>query len=99
MDYKSCVCRKALAHKLVEECTNVIDENKIHNEVLNTTSSDECSPCTLYVVLFAVFLTTIGIIGSVFVYFHWYLRGNDELDRKKEKERFKVNFSGQVTNY
>ena len=71
LNYKSCVCRNSLTDKLVEECTNVIDENKIYNETLNATSSDDCASCTLYVVLFAVFLTTSVIIGGVFVYFYW----------------------------
>ena len=29
--------------------------------------------CTLYIVLFAVFLVTSTVIGTVFIYFHWYL--------------------------
>ena len=36
LDYKSCVCRNSIVEKLVEECTNVVDENKIYNETLNT---------------------------------------------------------------
>ena len=67
LDSNSCVCKTSLIDKLVEECTSVINENKIYNETLNTISSNECSSCTLYVVLFAVFLTTSVIIGDVFV--------------------------------
>ena len=29
--------------------------------------------CTIYIVLFAVFLIT-SILSSVFIYFHWYLK-------------------------
>ena len=77
LDYKSCVCRNSLVDKLVEECTNVIEGNNIYNETLdviqlNTIPSDDCASCTLYVVLFAVFLTASVIIGGVFVYFYWY---------------------------
>ena len=50
LDYKNWVCRNSLVDKLFEECANVIDGNKIYNEILNTTSSDECASCTLYVV-------------------------------------------------
>ena len=53
--FKSCVCKNTLIDKLVEECTSVIDSNKIYNETLKTISSNECSSCTLYVVLFALF--------------------------------------------
>ena len=48
MDYKNCVCRNSIVDRLVEECTNVIDENKIYNETLNTISSDDCASCFIY---------------------------------------------------
>ena len=76
LDNKSCVCRNILVDKLVKECT-VIDENKIYNETLNAISSCDCASCTLYVVLFAVFLTSI-IIGSSFIYFYWYKKINNQ---------------------
>ena len=58
------MCRNSLVDKLVEECANVIDEDKIYNKTLNTTiPSDDCASCTLYVVLFAVFLTSVMIGG------------------------------------
>ena len=50
LDYKSCVFRNSLVDKLVEECTNDADGNKVYNETLNTISSDGCGSCTLYVV-------------------------------------------------
>ena len=53
-----------------------MDENKIYNNTLNEIPSNKCASCTLYVVLFAVFLTTSLIIGSVFVYFYWYPNKN-----------------------
>ena len=60
LDYKNCVCRNSLVDKLVKECTNVIDENKLYIETLNvipldTISSDDCASFTLYVALFAFF--------------------------------------------
>ena len=70
LDYKSCDCKKTLVDKLVEECTNVINENKIYNETFDVTSSNDCASCTVYVVLFVVLLATSIIIGDVFVYLH-----------------------------
>ena len=69
LDYKTCVCRNSVVGRLIEECTNVIDGNKIYNETLNvipldTIPSNDCASCTLYVVLFAVFLTASVIIGN-----------------------------------
>ena len=62
-----------LVDKLVEECTNVIDGDKVYNETLNATiQSDDCASCTIYVVLFAVFLTTSVIISGAFVCFYCY---------------------------
>ena len=77
------MCRNSIVDKLVEECTNAIDENKIYNESLNvipldTISSDDCASCTPYVVLFAVFLTTSVIIDSSFIYFHWYSKRKND---------------------
>ena len=41
LDYKNCVCRKGIVDRLVEECTNVFDENKICNETFNTIPSND----------------------------------------------------------
>ena len=61
--YKSCVCRNSLVNKLVEECTNVIDGDKIYNKTLTVSSSNDCASCTPYVVFFAVLLSTSVIIA------------------------------------
>ena len=38
-------------------------------------SSYNCSSCTVYTVLFRIFLTiNVGGIGAYFVYFHGYLK-------------------------
>ena len=76
LDYKSCVCRNSLVDKLVEECTSVIDENKIYNKTLTVTSSNDCASCTPYVALFTVFLSTSVIISGAFVYFYCYKISN-----------------------
>ena len=83
LDYKSCVCRNRVVDRLIEECINVIHENKTYNETLsiaplNTISSDDCASCTLYVVLIAVFLTKSVIIGGVFVYFYYWRSKKDD---------------------
>ena len=62
LDYKSCVCKKSLADKLVDECTSVIEENKIYNE----TSLSDCGSCTVYVILFVVLLL-LCLINSGFL--------------------------------
>ena len=54
LDNKRFVCRNSLVDKLVEECTNVTDGDAIYNKTL-TAASNDCSSCTLYILLFAVF--------------------------------------------
>ena len=40
LDYKKYLCRNSIVNRLVEECTNVTDENKIYNETLNVIPLD-----------------------------------------------------------
>ena len=46
LDYKSCICKNSLVDKLIQECTSVIDSDKIYNKTL----SNDCDCCTPYVV-------------------------------------------------
>ena len=76
LDYQNCICRKKLVDKLVEECTETVEEVKL----VKITSAKEgknkykSSSCTLYIMLFSVTFTTNVGIGSYFLYLHWYLK-------------------------
>ena len=79
LDYKNCKCRNKLVDKLVEECSENIDGNKMfHNETLNVISlnvyQNVCNSCTIYIVLFAVLFITIICIRTVFIYFYLYIK-------------------------
>ena len=65
LDYKNCVCRKSLVDKLVQECISVIDGDTMYNETLSVTSSNGCSSCTTYIILFSV----SSVFGGVFIYY------------------------------
>ena len=76
LDYKNCKCRNKTVDKLLEECSKNIDGNEmLHNETLNLTPLNVykkvCNPCTIYIVLFAVFFIASICISIVFIYFHW----------------------------
>ena len=59
LDYKNCKYRKILVDKLVEECTENIDEVKIASE-----NEHKCSSCMLDFVLFSIILTmNVGIVS------------------------------------
>ena len=51
LDYENCKCKKRLIDKLVEECTENVDECNFieRNSVENI---HKCSSCILYIVLF-----------------------------------------------
>ena len=73
LDYKNCKCRKKIIDKLIEECSENIDENKmLYNETLDIiSSSDNKTPdsCIVYVVLFCVFLIINISMLFMFIYF------------------------------
>ena len=73
LDYKNCRCNKMLVNKLVEECTENIEETR-----LVKINSTECNfvknKCTLYIVLFSILFTVNIEIGSYFIYSRWYLK-------------------------
>ena len=91
LDHKNCKCRKRLIGKLVEECSEKIDGNKM---IYNDTSNDYknlCNSCTVYIVLFVIFFRTSISISSIYIYFHWYL--------KKYITLVKINTNTQTTIY
>ena len=70
LDYENCMCRR---NKLVEECTENIDEVKIAATALFERRNECKSSCTIYVLL--IFTISIGI-GTYFIYYkyrYWYL--------------------------
>ena len=95
LDYKNCVFRNSLVDKLVEECTNVIDGDTIYNKTLTVTSSNDCSLCTPYIVLFTIFLSISVIISGAFIYFHWYK--NKQLNLKNDVPSINYSKNEMVT--
>ena len=76
LDYENCKCRKKLVDKLVDECTETVEEVKLAKITLTENeNSYKCSSCTVHTVLFWIFFTiTVGGIGAYFLYFHGCLK-------------------------
>ena len=78
LDYKNCKCRKRLVDKLVEECSENIDQKKLlSTEMTNVTLNEcknGCNSCMIYILLYVILLIVSISISSVFIYFHWYLK-------------------------
>ena len=77
LDYKN--CRKRIIDKLIEECRENIDGNKmLYNKTLDVIPlsiyKKLCSSCMVYIVLFLVLLITRIYICCVFIYFYCYLK-------------------------
>ena len=76
LDYENCKCRKKLVDKLVDECTETVEEMKVAKITLaGNENSYKCSSCTMYTVLFWIFFTiNVGGKGAYFIYFSGYLK-------------------------
>ena len=77
LDYEHCKCRKKLVDKLVDECTETVEEVKIAQITLaENENSYKCTSCTVYVVLMIVVFTLCVGISTYFVYCNWSLVKN-----------------------
>ena len=78
LDYKNCKCTKKLVDKLLEECTENIEEKRLV-EITSAKNKNKhkCSYCTLYIVLFSIIFTINIGIATYFVYSHRYLKNYD----------------------
>ena len=78
LDYEHCKCRKKLVDKLVDECTETVEEVKLAKITLaENENSYKCSSCTVYIVLMIVVFTICTGITICFVYYNWSLINNN----------------------
>ena len=73
LDYEDCKYREMLIDKLIEECSENIDKNKMTNVTLNK-YKNICRSFTIYIIFLVVFLIISISISSVFLYFYCYLK-------------------------
>ena len=65
LDYKHCKCRKKIVAKLVEECTETVEEVKLANITsVENENKHKCSSCRLLIVLFSILFTIKVGIGT-----------------------------------
>ena len=77
LDYENCKCRKKLDDKLIDECTETIEEEKLANITIFKNGSCERSSCIVYIVLMIVaFIGFTGIIAYL-IYYNWSLIKNN----------------------
>ena len=66
LDYENCKCRKRLIDKLVDDCTETVEEEV---EIVSE-SKNKCNSFTVYIVLFSISFIISIEIGAYFVYFY-----------------------------
>ena len=84
LDYENCKCKKKLINKLVDECTEIVEEVMLANITFaenENQNSCKCIPCTVYIVLLLIFFTiNVGGIVTYDVYSQWYLKKDSHVD-------------------
>ena len=56
LDYENCKCRKRLIDKLIDECTETVEEVKPATITLaENENSYKCSSCTVYCIILDIF--------------------------------------------
>ena len=68
LDYASYKCRKRLTDKLVEKCSENIDELELARITLSEDENKCKSSCTIYVVLIVIIVTISIRSGTYFIY-------------------------------
>ena len=78
LDYSNFKCRKRLVDKLVEECTENIEETRLIKTLAK--NKHKCRSCTVYRVLFWIFFIYFIINVRIVIYFtyHKYFSRNKE---------------------
>ena len=72
VDYENCKCRKKLVDNLIEECTENIKETRLVEKTsFENKNKHKYSSCTVYIMLFSIFLAINIGIGTHFVHFYW----------------------------
>ena len=73
---KICTCRKKLVDKLIDECTETIEEVKLA-EITIFENENKYGSCRVYIVLMMVVFTIFTGISIYFIYYNWSLIKNN----------------------
>ena len=69
LDYENCKCTKKVVDKLLDECTETVEEVKLAKITLTgNKGSPKCSSCTVYIVLFLILFTINDGIITYYVF-------------------------------
>ena len=88
LDYENCKCRNRLVDKLVDECTETVEETSLVKII-----STKCkhNTCILDIVLFSIFFTINVGIGAYFVHYKYVNHNKENVS--------KYDYANQTENY
>ena len=69
LDHKNCVCKNKLIGKIIEECTNVINETMINKK---DNIDNDNTITNIFIVLSSIVLFILIVCSCVFIYFKWF---------------------------
>ena len=78
LDYKNCKCTKKLTDKLIDDCTETIEQTKLVN-INENENNYKCGSCIVYIVLMIVVFTISTGITVYLVYYNWSLINNNNI--------------------
>ena len=95
LENSNCKFRKKIVNKLVEKCTEIIEETRLVEKTLDKNENkDECSSCTVCRVLFWLFFIFSIINVGIGIYITYY----KYMSRNKENVP-KYDYTCQITTY
>ena len=68
LDHKNCVCKNKLIGRIIEECTNIINETMINNK---DNIENDNTITNIFIGLFSIVMFILIVCFCVFVYFEW----------------------------
>ena len=68
LDHKNCVCKNKLIGRIIEECTNVINETMINNK---DNIENDNTITNIFIGLFSIVMFILIVCFCIFIYFKW----------------------------
>ena len=82
LHYSNCKCRKKLVDRLIDECTENIEEARlVEKTIVKYENKHKRSSCTVCIVLFSIILTINVGIGIYFVYYKYMNRNKEDVSK------------------
>ena len=84
VDHKNCICKNKLIGRIIEECTNIINETMINNK---DNIDNDNTITKIFIGLFSIVMFAVIVCFCVFAYFKWI----------KDKKLFKNKYTDSTT--